>query len=174
MGRPKGVVRQIADAAGLDPATVRRSLATAGVTEADAAANLAKAVDTVKAIADSARIVGHAANGRGDGGNSEQTDTLAAARAHAERLRARKLEIENAKAEGRLIDRQAYTETGARIIASVRTAFLALGYRLADKIAGKTDPKEIARIIEADVRDVLGVLADEKTFFDTVEAEALS
>jgi hypothetical protein len=174
MGRPKGIVRKIADETDLDQATVRRALAAADITEAQAAADLSKAVETVKAVADPARVIGHAANGRGEGGNNELTDTLAAARAHAERLRARKLEILNAKLEGELISRRAVTETGVHVIASVRTGLLALGYRVADKVAGRTDTREIARIVETEVRDVLGVLADPDAFLAKLEDEALT
>ncbi len=96
------------------------------------------------------------------------------ARTRHEELKAKRLEIENAKAEGELISRDAVTATGVHIIATARTALLSLGYRLAEKVAGKTDVKEIARIVEAEVRDVLGVLADETKFFAALEADTLS
>ena len=128
----------------------------------------------MQSIADTARVIGHAANGRGEGGYGTATDAFAEAKAHAERLRARKIELQNAQLEGELISRKAVTETGARIIADVRTALLSLGYRLAEKVADKTDVREIARIAETEIRDVLGVLADETRFFEKLEAEALS
>lgn len=174
MGRPKGIIREIADEAGLNQATVRRALITAGLSEQQCEADFKSAVETVAALADADRVLGHATNGRGAGGHSNVTDALAEAKAHAERLRARKLEIENAKAEGRLVDRDAVTVTGARIIADVRTALLSLGHRVAAKVAGKTDTREIARIVETEVRDVLGALADEAKFFAALEAEALT
>ncbi|MDH8447746.1 hypothetical protein QIG43_28250, partial [Klebsiella pneumoniae] len=59
-------------------------------------------------------------------------------------------------------------------IAEARTALLSLGYRLAEKVAGKSDTREIARIVESEVRDVLGALADEDRFFAALEAEALA
>lgn len=102
------------------------------------------------------------------------TDTLAQAKAHAERLRARKIELLNAKLEGSLISREAVTATGRRILAETRTALLSLGHRLAPKLSGKTDTREITRIVENEVRDVLGVLADEDKFFTNLEVEALS
>jgi len=99
---------------------------------------------------------------------------LTDARTRHETLKARKLELETAKLEGRLIDREVVTATGVHIIATARTALLSLGYRIAEKVAGKSDISEIARIVENEVRDVLGVLADEAAFFAALEAEALS
>lgn len=168
----RGTIRKIADEAGVDQATVRRALQEAGVSADEV--GIAKAVETVTAIADPARIIGHAVNGRGEGEHSATTDALAEAKAHAARLQARKLELQNARLEGSLISREAVTATGIRIIAEVRTALLALGYRLADKVAGKTDVQEIARITESEVRAVLGELADEARFFAALESEALS
>lgn len=170
----RGTIQRIADATGVNQATVRRALAAAGLKSGRGGYDFAQAVEIVTANADPARIAGHAANGRGEGGNSNTTATLAEARARSETMRARKLEIENARAEGRLIDRGAFTTTGAHIIATARTALLSLGYRVAEKIAGKTDVREIAHILETEIRDVLGVLADESNFFAALEADALS
>ncbi len=78
------------------------------------------------------------------------------------------------KLEGDLISREAVTATGIHIITTTRTALLTLGNRVAEKIAGKTDVREIARLVDAEVRDVLGALADETKFFAAMEADALS
>ena len=96
------------------------------------------------------------------------------ARTRHEELKARRLEIENQKLEGDLVSRAAVTATGIHIITTTRTALLTLGHRVAEKVAGKTDVREIARIVDAKVRDVLGALADETTFFAAMEADALS
>ena len=170
----RGTIQRIADATGVDQATVRRALALSGLKAGRGGYDFASAVGIVRANADPARIAGHAASGRGEGGSTDSVSTLADARARSEMMRARKLELENAKAEGKLIDREAVTATGAHIIATARTALLSLGYRLAEKVAGKTDIREIAGLIEAEVRDVLGVLADETKFFAALEADALS
>jgi hypothetical protein len=172
MGRSRGVIRRIVDEAGRDHATVHRALTSSGMTEQDAQADFAKAVEIVKAVADTDRIIGHAVNGRGEGGN--QTSAYAQAKAQAELHRARKLELLNAKLEGQLVDRAAITETGVRLIAEVRTALLSLGPRIAPKVADKSDTREIARIVETEVRDVLGNLSDEERFFAALEAEALN
>lgn len=168
----RGTIRRVADAAGLDQATVRRAVEAAGLDPKNV--GFEEGLHLTRSIADPARVVGHAANGRGEGGHSPATDTLAEAKAHAERLRARKIELLNAKLEGSLIPRDAVTATGARILAEARTALMALGHRLAPKVAGKTDTREIARIVENEVRDVLGALASDDRFFAELEAEALS
>ncbi|MGY4289168.1 hypothetical protein ACVWXO_008388 [Bradyrhizobium sp. LM2.7] len=168
----RGTIRRVADAAGLDQATVRRAVQMAGL---DAkTVGFEGGLQLAQSIADPARVIGHATNGRGEGGNSAVTNTLAEAKAHAERLRARKIELQNAQLEGSLISRDAVTATGKRILAEARTALLSLGHRLAPKVAGKTDTREIARIVETEVRDVLGALADDKRFFADLEAETLS
>jgi hypothetical protein len=55
-----------------------------------------------------------------------------------------------------------------------RTALLTVGNRCAEKVAGKTDVREIAKAIDAEVRDVLAALADPQTFLAALEADALS
>lgn len=164
----RGTIRRVADELALDQATVRRALKASGREPSDDRIRFSEALEIVSDVADPGRIVAHAAT-RG-GANSE----LSAARARFEELKARKLEIENEKAEGALISREAVTATGAHIIATARTALLSLGYRLAEKVAGKADVREIARIVESEVRDVLGALADDTRFFAALEADALS
>lgn len=168
----RGIVRRVADAAGVDQATVRRAIETAGLDPNTVSFD--DGLNLVQSVADRARVIGHAASGRGEGGHSAVTDTLAEAKAHAERLRARKIELLNAKLEGSLIPRDAVTATGARILSEARTALLSLGHRVATKVAGKSDTREIARIVENEVRDVLGALASDDRFFAELEAEALS
>ncbi|WP_291843040.1 hypothetical protein [Bradyrhizobium sp.] len=174
MGRSKGVIRRLADETGLDQATIRRALATAAMSEQSCEADFAKAVEIVNANADPARVAGHAANGRGEGSTTTATNTLAEARARAEQMRARKLELENAKAEGKLIDRADVTDTVTAVIASARTACLALGVRCAPKLVGLNDPKQIARTIETEMRRILEDLADDVAFFTQREEDALS
>jgi hypothetical protein len=162
----RGTIREIADHLEVDAKTVRNALTAAG--RDPNAVTFDEGVSIVEAVTDPARVVGHQAT------RVSTNPSLTDARVRHEELRARKLEIENAKAEGRLIDREAVTATGAHIIATARTALLSLGYRLAEKVAGKTDLREIATIIENETRDVLGALADESKFFAALEADALS
>ncbi len=172
MGRPRGTISKIADETSLNQATVRRALKASNMSEEECAADFAKAVETVKAWADSDKVLGHSASGRGEGGGNGSAYTEA--KAQTELYRAEKFRLQNEKLAGRLIDRQDVTDTGIRILADARTAFLSLGHRLADKLAGMTDAREIARAIEAEARIVLGELADEKKFFEALEIEALT
>jgi hypothetical protein len=159
----------IADECGVDHRTVRRALERAGLTAGRGGYDFAEAVAAVNAIADPARVNGHAVTrGNGDGGK------MLDARTRHEELKARRLELENQKFEGDLISREAVTATGIHIVTTTRTALLTLGHRVAEKIAGKSDLQEISRIVDAEVRDVLGALADETTFFAAMEADALS
>lgn len=170
MGRPKGKIQLVADAAGLDQSTVRRAMKTAGLDIETL--DFDKAVEIVRASADPLRVMGHALNGRGVGGHG--TDGFAEAKATSERHRARKLEIQNAQLEASLISREAVNATCTYILSEIRAAVAPLGYRLAEKLLGVTDPKVFARVVEAEVRAVLGTLADEDRFFKTIEDEALA
>lgn len=172
MPQPRGVIRRLADATGLDHKTVRHAMTANNLSEAECEVDFEAAVDAVSTYADTDRVIGHASNGRGEGGNRLSSD-YTNAKAQLDLHRVRKLELQNAVLEGSLIDRDDVTETGSRIIASVKVGLLALGYRVADKVAGKSDTTEIARIIETEVRDVLGVLADPDRFFAILEAETL-
>ena len=168
MGRPRGEISKIADDLGVDPKTVRRALEAAGLAQDQVAVDFEAALKAIRPFIDNERVVEHQAT------RITTNPAIRDARSRVEELKAQKLALEIAKAEGRLIDRDAVTESGVRIISAVRTSLLALGYRLAPKVAGKTDPKEIARIVETEVRDVLGVLADETAFFAALETDALS
>jgi hypothetical protein len=166
----RGTIQKIADECGVDHRTVRRALGRAGLTAGRGGYDFGAAVAAVNANADPARVAGHAVTR--DNGGAESP--MMAARVRHEALKARRLEIENAKAEGALISRDAVTATGVHIITTTRTALLTLGHRCSEKVAGKTDVREITRLIDAEVRDVLGALADETQFLAALDADALS
>jgi hypothetical protein len=165
----RGTIQLIADKCGVNQATVRRALASAGMKSGRGGYTIEEAVAAVNAISDPARINGHAASRAGGNGGAMQD-----ARTRHEELKARRLEIDNAKAEGELISREAVTVTGISIITTARTALLSLGHRLAEKVANKADVKEISKIIEDEVRVVLGAISDPQTFLAALETEALS
>lgn len=168
----RGKIQEIADKCGVDHRTVRRALDRAGLKAGRGGYSFAEAVAAVNANADPARVNGHAVT-RVSGGNGANSPMLDARTRH-EALKADRLEIENQKLAGDLISREAVTATGIHIITTTRTALLTLGNRVAEKVTGKTDVREIARLVYAEVRDVLGALADETTFFAAMEADALS
>lgn len=165
----RGKIQEIADACGVDHRTVRRALERAELKAGRGGYDFDAAVAAVNAIADPARVNGHAVT-RGNAGNG---GAMLDARTRHEELKARRLEIENEKLEGSLISRDVVTATGVHIITTTRTALLTLGHRCAEKVAGKTDVREIARLVDAEVRDVLGALADETRFLAALEADAL-
>jgi hypothetical protein len=166
----RGTIQKIAEKCGVDHRTVRNVLAKANLTAGRGGYSFDEAVAAVNAIADPARVNGHAVT-RGNAGNG---GAMMDARTRHEELKARRLELENQRLEGELISRDAVTATGIHIITTTRTALLTLGHRCAEKVAGKTDVREIARIVDAEVRDVLGALADETKFLAALEADALS
>jgi hypothetical protein len=167
----RGTIQKIAERCGVNHKTVRNALAKAGLIAGRGGYDFDAAVTAVNAIADPARVNGHAATRVGGNGNG---GAMLDARTRHEELKARRLEIENQKLEGDLISRDAVTATGIHIITTTRTALLTLGHRVAEKVAGKADVREIARIVDAEVRDVLGALSDEAAFLSALEAEALS
>jgi hypothetical protein len=165
----RGTIQKIADECGVDHSTVRRALERAGLKSGRGGYSFDEAVAAVKANADPARLNGHAVTrGNGDGG------AMLDARTRHEHLKARRLEIENQKLEGDLISREAVTATCITIITTARTALLTIGSRAAEKVANKSDVREIARLIEFEIRDVLGALGDEQKFLEAMEADALS
>jgi hypothetical protein len=166
----RGKIQAIADECGVDHRTVRRAIERAGLTAGRGGYDFDAAVAAVNAIADPARVNGHAVT-RGNAGNG---GAMLDVRTRHEALKARQLEIEIRELEGDLISRADVTATGIHVITTARIALLTLGHRCAEKVASKTDVREIARVIDVEVRDVLGVLADEQTFLAALEADALS
>lgn len=170
MGRPKGVVRRLADETGINQATVRRGLAAAGMSQQACEADFTQAFKIISALADKDRVIGHATHGRGEGGHSS-VDSFADAKAQAERHRARKLELQNAQLEGSLISRADVTDTVFRVLADLRVALMAVSVRLAPNLAGLSDQKAIARLIEDDLRQTLTAFADPNRMLAGIEEE---
>jgi hypothetical protein len=125
------------------------------------------ALAAIKAEVDPARVAGHAASGLGNQAVST-VSTLASARARAEDARAHKLETENARADGRLVEREAVIAAGCDLIARVRGALLSVGQRAAPVVSGMTDHRKIADAINLAVREVLGELSDHDAFNEAV------
>jgi len=72
----------------------------------------------------------------------------------------RKLKLSNDRVEAALLDRETVAATGRDVIARARVAFLAIGAKLAPRLAGETDVKKIAATIEEEARAALSALAD--------------
>lgn len=168
MGRPKGVISRVAEASGLDQATIRRAIKAAG--KDPKTVSYDEALQLAEAISDPARVIGHAVNGRGDGGYSA-TDELAAVKVEAEKQRVEKMRLQNERQRGALISREDVTETGRKLLGDLRVALMAVGVRVAPRVTGLTDPKEAARIIEHEIVATLKSFADADDFLERVALE---
>ncbi|MGJ0426760.1 hypothetical protein [Methylocystis sp.] len=77
---------------------------------------------------------------------------------------ARKLRLQNQKLENSLLDRETVAATVADLIARAKVAFLAVGPKVAPRLAGETDPKKIVAAIDDECRAALAALADLDAF----------
>ena len=160
-------VAEIAAELGVDHKTVRRALIAAGFDMTNERHDRAEAIETVRNIADPARMIGHASHGRGAPSNT--ATIIADARARSEIAKAARTELDLEVRRGDLVERVAVLEAGADLIARVRTTLLSIGFRIAPKVEGLS-VDQAARIINEELRIALGVLGDSDAF----TAEVLS
>lgn len=120
-----------------------------------------KALTALRAFTDTSKASGHRLSGEGSTAAppNDQMAALANARAAAEQARARKVELEVAQKEGRLISREAVTETAVAFASHLRNGLLGMGARVATKCVGR-DADAISAIIEDAMRDALADLSD--------------
>jgi len=127
------------------------------------------AAEAIQRRKDEATTDGNRLAGRAGGlGDDAARLKLAHSKAESEQMRARKLRLDVEAKEGALIDRRAVEKTGHFVIAAARTAFLSIGAKVAPRLAGMTDERQIARIIEDEARIALGPLADIDQFLEAV------
>ncbi len=93
------------------------------------------------------------------GDNEDRRALIEAKRRFAEE-QSRKLKLQNDKLESALLDRETVAATGLDVVARARVAFLAIGAKLAPRLAGETDSKKIAAMIDEEARAALSALAD--------------
>ncbi|MCW2284901.1 hypothetical protein M2323_002745 [Rhodoblastus acidophilus] len=127
----------------------------------------------IKLRLDEDRINGNRVAGRASNGNSlddEARRALNRSKAEAEQMRARKMRLQLEQAEGRLVEREAVEAVCRDIATRARSAFLSIGSKLAPRLAGMTDERQIRALIDQEAVAALGVLADPETF----DKEALS
>jgi len=72
----------------------------------------------------------------------------------------RRIRLQNDRLEQSLLDRDVVAATGRDIIARARIAFLAIGPKLAPRLANETDVKRISAMIEDEARAALLALSD--------------
>lgn len=92
----------------------------------------------------------------------EKTGTVASARAVLENFRARSAKLKYEKDAGKVVDRGIVRRHAFAEGRAVRDAFMSLGGRLRDRLAGEDDPIEIHKLLDAEVAKVLRELADGK------------
>ena len=85
-------------------------------------------------------------------------------------LENRVLEIKIAEAEGRLVDAEEVSQAWFRIGAAIRNDLIAMPAAIAPRLIGKTDPSEIAAVIDGCVRDALRHISDKVPGCDTSES----
>ena len=125
--------------------------------------NHAGASEAIRLRIDEARTIGNRNAGRASHGHSlddKSRRTLNAAKAEGEQMRARKMRRQLEQLEGKLVDRETVAEVCKDIATRARSAFLSLGPKFAPRLAGMTDERAIAKIIEEEARLALGALAD--------------
>lgn len=160
MGRKRSPIRRVADAVSLDHQTVRRALSLANIAESEIDTGFDDICATVRSLADDGKISGHGSLGRGDAGGADISE-LARVRAEHARVQIEKIRLQNEREAGKLINREAATESVTRLLGDLRSVLLAMGGKLASKLSAQTDVRSIAKIVEAEVRDTLTAFADE-------------
>lgn len=123
----------------------------------------AKAVETIEALKDPAMSAGNRAAGRAEGASSDAIVTLANAKALSESARAKKLMLEVAQKEGRLIDRQTVIDAGQDVLAHIRVGLVGLAPRIAPRLLDK-DAASISRTLTEEIENTLRDLADVDAF----------
>jgi hypothetical protein len=158
---PRAGVTALAEAAGLSRSRAKQILDTAAIKrDKYREYPTSAAMAALLAFSDASRSTGHALNGDGNPDTrNDHMQALAAARATAETARARKVELEVAQKEGRLISRAAVLSAATDFATHLRNGLLGLGPRIATKCVGR-DAEEIAAIIDGAIRDALSDLSD--------------
>ncbi|ULO24249.1 hypothetical protein [Methylocystis sp. SB2] len=113
------------------------------------------------AFSDAGRSTGHAMNGYGNvATRNDHMQALAAARATAESARARKIELEVASKEGRLVSRDVVNKTAVEFATHIRNGLLGFPARIAHKLVGAADAEAIERVLDDAIREELAALSD--------------
>ncbi|QCK87251.1 hypothetical protein E8L99_16545 [Phreatobacter aquaticus] len=91
---------------------------------------------------------------------NDASERLALAKIQSEEAKAAKMTLAVEKERGNLIDREAARRAGANFAARVRQALFSVPIRVSTRLIGLQDAASIARIIDDELRDALGTLAD--------------
>ena len=158
-------VMQLKSETGLTAPAIRNAIASAGVAvhaptpgERGNRYDHDAAIAAIKGNVSFGHVAEHAASGRG-----EVTDTsfnsLAGARARVELAKAIRMGQDNDVRTGKLVERQAVTDSIVEIVVRVRTALLGIGTRAAPLVIGDTDMLSVITKINAAAREFWPSLA---------------
>ena len=117
-----------------------------------------KACETITALLDPARSVGHVAGGDDSAlsdGVAGNVAALSGAKAQYEVARTRRLQIEIAKLEGRLVERDAVTALARDLAVHVRSGLSGVGARTAADLAATNEPAKAQAIVDQAIHDAL-------------------
>ncbi|PWB89866.1 hypothetical protein C5688_13585 [Methylocystis sp. MitZ-2018] len=155
-------ITELAEAAGLSRDRAKQVLDTAKIKRDKYRKYPTElAMQALLAFSDAGKATGHALNGYGNPDTrNDHMQALAAARATAESARARKIELEVASKEGRLVSREAVNKTAVEFATHVRNGLLGFPARIAHKLVGSQSADEIEGIIDVAIREELAALSD--------------
>ncbi len=166
----RATISELAEEFHISRSAALRYLKEAGLPRAaDKTFDRDDAAEAIELRKDEATTNGNRLAGRAGGISDDAArGALAASKAESERMRARKLRLEVERREGNLVERSAVETTGLHVIVAARTAFLALGAKVAPRLLHLADERQIAKIIEDEARIALGALSDIEAFLDEV------
>lgn len=122
----------------------------------------AEACETILALVDPARSVGHVAGGDSSAltdGVASNVSALTDAKAQYEAARTRKLQMDIAKLEGRLVERDAVIALARDLAVHVRSGLSGVGARTAADLAATNDPAKAQAIVDEAIHDALARLS---------------
>jgi phage terminase Nu1 subunit (DNA packaging protein) len=159
---PEAGITELAEAAGLSRDRAKQVLDTAKIKRDKYRKYPTElAMQALLAFSDAGKSTGHALNGYGNPDTrNDHMQALAAARATAESARARKIELEVASKEGRLVSREAVNQAAVEFSTHIRNGLLGFPARIAHKLVGAADAEAIERVLDEAIREELAALSD--------------
>ena len=154
-------ITTLSEETGLNRGVIALRLTEAGVPRSavDKTYPAAEAYKVLNASKDPAITAGHLASGR-NGSMTAETRALAMAKAEQAREQARRLK--NDLEAGRMLDREKATKSALNVAARVRTAILAIPFKVSDQLVNVADEKAIRAILTDALRSTLRDLADDQ------------
>ena len=156
-------ITTLSEETGLNRGVIALRLTEAGVPRSavDKTYPAAEAYKVLNASKDPAITAGHLASGR-NGSMTAETLALAMAKAEQAREQARRLRLKNDLEAGRMLDREKATKSALNVAARVRTAILAIPFKVSDQLVNVADEKAIRAILTDALRSTLRDLADDQ------------